>query len=49
MYKRATNEVGRLYRNLKVYPRILSRLEILYLTFPGSISIALIADGLRLG
>jgi transposase len=47
MYKRR-NEVERLFRRLKGYRRIFSRLEKLDLMFLGFISFALVADGLRM-
>ncbi len=47
MYKRR-NEVERLFRRLKGYRRIFSRLEKLDVMFIAFISFALIADGLRL-
>lgn len=42
------NEVERLFRRLKGFRRIFSRFEKLDVMFLGSISFALIADGLRL-
>ena len=47
MYKRR-NEVERLFRRLKGFRRIFSRFEKLDVMFVGFISLALIADGLRL-
>ena len=47
MYKRR-NEVERLFRRLKGFRRIFSRFEKLDVMFVGFISVALIADGLRL-
>ena len=47
MYKRC-NEVERLFRRLKGFRRIFSRFEKLDVMFVGFISVALIADGLRL-
>jgi len=46
MYKRR-NQVERLFRRLKGYPRIFSRFDKLDLMFLGFISFALVADGLR--
>lgn len=46
-YKRR-NEVERLFRRLKGFHRIFSRLEKLDVMFIGFIGFALIADGLRL-
>ena len=48
MYKRR-NEVERLFRRLKGFRRIFSRFEKLDVMFLGFISVALSADGLRLG
>lgn len=42
------NEVERLFRRLKGYRRIFSRLEKLDLMFLGFISFVLVADGLRM-
>ena len=47
MYKRR-NEVERLFRRLKGFRRVFSRFEKLDVMFLGFISLALIADGLRL-